>query len=81
MLTFAPDTAQGSWLLAQALLHCDSARERIERAIADLRSIGEDCAWKAHAIELMLDRCAGQLRELLGVLDQLRAIESELTAG
>ena len=81
MITIAPDAAQGSWLVAQALLHCDSARERIERTLADLRSIGEECTWKARAIELLLDRCAEQLHELLGVLDQLRAIESELRAG
>ena len=81
MLTIAPETAQGSWLVAQALLHCDSARERVERAVADLRAIGADCAWKARAIDLILDRCAVQLQELLGVLDQLCSIQSDLRAG
>ncbi|MBS1906587.1 MAG: hypothetical protein JST33_08475 [Actinobacteria bacterium] len=81
MFTTSSATDQGSWLLAEALLRCDSARERLERAVADLDAIAVDCAWKAPGIALLLDRCAQQRQELIGVLDQLRAVESGLRMG
>ena len=81
MLMIAPAPDQGSWLLAEALLRCDSARERLERTLADLRALAADCAWKARAIELLLARCAEQQGELIGALDQIGSIESGLRAG
>jgi len=81
MFAIAPVTAEGSWMLAEAMLRCDRARERLDRALADLRALAVDCAWKARAIELMLERCAAQQRELVGVLDQLESIQSGLRVG
>lgn len=81
MPTVAPATAEGSWMLAEALLRCLSARDRLDRVLADLRALVVDCAWKARAIELMLDRCTEQQHELTGVVDLLESIESGLRAG
>ena len=68
-------------MLAEALLRCSSVRERLDRALADLVALSGDCAWKARAVELMLDRCAEQQHEIAGVLDQLSWIESGLRVG
>lgn len=81
MLTTAPVTAEGSWVLTQALLRFDSARDRIEHAIVDLRGMRDDCPWKARAIELVLQDCEQQQRQLLEILDQLGSVESALRAG
>lgn len=81
MFAIAPTTAEGSWMLAEALLRCDRARERIDRALADLRALPVDCAWRASAVELMLERCAAQQGELVGALDQLETVESALRVG
>jgi site-specific recombinase len=81
MFTIAPAAAEGSWMLAEALLRCSSVRERLDRALADLVALSVDCAWRARAVEAMLDRCAEQQHELARVLDELGWIESGLRAG
>ena len=68
-------------MLAEALLRCLSARERLGRVLADLRALAVDCAWKARAIELMLERCTEQQHELAGVVDLLGSVESGLQVG
>lgn len=68
-------------MLAEALLRCSSMRERLDRALADLVALSVDCAWKARAVELMLDRCAEQQHEIAAVLEQLGWIESGLRVG
>ena len=65
-------------MLAEALLRCLSARERLGRVLADLRAAAVDCAWRARAIELMLARCAEQQHELTGVVELLGSVESGL---
>ncbi|MBS1699547.1 MAG: hypothetical protein JST25_14220 [Actinobacteria bacterium] len=81
MLAVAPLTTEGTWLLADALGRCDSARERLDRALADLRALAADCGWRARAIDRLLERCAEQQGELVGVLDQLASLEAGLRAG
>jgi|GEM_PF-2643205 len=81
MFIVASATDQGSWLLAEAQSCCDRARERLERALADLRAISADCAWKADAVRLLLQRCEEQQQELVRALDQLSCIASGLRVG
>ncbi|MDQ4214888.1 hypothetical protein [Microbacterium capsulatum] len=80
MFTFA-DTAQGSWALAEALMRCDRARDRIEGVIASLRTIEAECPWRARAIDLLRGELARQAQELQRILDELGAVESALRAG
>ncbi|MGN8027409.1 hypothetical protein [Microbacterium sp. 22242] len=81
MLTIAPDTAQGSWLRAEALLRCDSARERIERTIVDLRAIDDGCGWRAKAVDLLRAELERRREELLIALDRVGSIEAALREG
>lgn len=81
MLTIAPDSAQGSWLLSEALLRCDRARERIERTIADLRAIDEGCVWQARAIDFVHSELERRRDDLLAALVQVDSIESALQRG
>lgn len=78
MLSIAPATAPGSWMLAEALLRCDSAREHVEGAIAALGALDADCVWRARAIDLLRARLVQRSDELAGLLPQLRSIENGL---
>ena len=82
MFTIAPAaTAEGSWLLAEALQRCDSARERVERAIVDLRSIDADCTWKARGVEFLKVGLEQRTRELGTALAHVRSVEDALRTG
>lgn len=81
MLTFAPTTADETWLFVEALQRCDSARERVERAIVDLRAADADCTWKARGVEFLKAGLEQRTRELTAALEQVRTVEDALRAG
>lgn len=71
MSTIAPATAEGSWLLAGALLRCDAARDRLDAAIAGLRALDDDMPWRSKAVTALrgqLVQHEGELRDALGGL-------------
>ena len=80
MLTFAPAPAPASWLFAEALQRCDSARDRVERAIVDLRAIDADCTWKAKGVQFLKAGLDQRTRELTAALEQIRTVEDALRA-
>ena len=81
MTTFAPDAAPGSWQLAEALLRCERARERIEAAVVALRAIEADCGWRSRSVDFLQRELEAQ-RQALGVArESLPSIEAALQAG
>lgn len=74
-------TAADPWLLAEALQRCDSARDRVEQAIVDLRSIDADCTWKARGVEFLKAGLEQRTRELSAALEQVCSVEDALRAG
>lgn len=79
MITIAPENPAGSWLLAEALLRCDSARERIEATAAALRAVDAECVWRARAIDRLREGVGRQEQELNGLLAQVGYLAASLT--
>ncbi|OZB50945.1 hypothetical protein [Microbacterium sp. 13-71-7] len=81
MITIAPAAAPGSWRLAEALLRCESARERIEATVAVLRAIDADCGWRSRSVEFVQRELEAQRRALAAAQESLPSIESALRVG
>jgi len=78
MITIAPENPAGSWLLAEALLRCDSARERIEATAAALRAVDAECVWRARAIDRLREGLGRQEQELTGLLARVGDVAASL---
>lgn len=78
MITIAPDAGPGSWRLAEALLRCESARERIEAAVVALRAIEADCGWRSKSVEFVQRELDAQRRALAVAGESLPSIASAL---
>ncbi|MBS1673570.1 MAG: hypothetical protein JSS74_06360 [Actinobacteria bacterium] len=78
MYSIAPQSSPGSWQVADALSRCDSARERVEIAVAGLRALEDGMHWQARAIAPLRAQLAEHARELNLVHNQLGAVASAL---
>ncbi|MDR2321412.1 MAG: hypothetical protein LBE60_07175 [Microbacterium sp.] len=81
MITIAPDASPGSWLLAEALLRCESARERLEAAAVALQAIEAGCGWRARSVAFLQRELDVQGRALAAARASLPSIEAALRAG
>lgn len=81
MVILASDTAQGAWQLAQALHRCEQAAVELDRAGADLRAAGQDCAWRVRAADPLRAAIDEQVQALQGAREQVGALERTLQAG
>lgn len=69
---------ESSWLRAEAARRCESSREGAEEAIAMLRTLDAECAWRARGVEQLRKGLGEQQQELTGLLTQLQSIATSL---